>query len=239
LQAEETSDKPAPKFAALDTLSDSEEAEMDFSDDSDEEARPRKRRALGSDGQTDSSVLLLPPTPTPKWSNPDPYTVLPPPDETQHKRVDVVKLIRKARLANAAPSKQNDAVVDNQDFISLGMVDPSSGAGSKESEDSENKAPDNAPKGPRGMEIKGNATKRTRDEQQPKGYSPKLGKPQRRYNSDASILHDWRPMPGQNPSPWLVDTVPHLNPASRYVFQPLILLETIMVNEVKIDCITK
>ncbi|KAJ5663990.1 hypothetical protein N7507_004721 [Penicillium longicatenatum] len=215
LQAEETSDKPAPKFAALDTLSDSEEAEMDFSDDSDEEARPRKRRALGSDGQTDSSVLLLPPTPTPKWSNPDPYTVLPPPDETQHKRVDVVKLIRKARLANAAPSKQNDAVVDNQDFISLGMVDPSSGAGSKESEDSENKAPDNAPKGPRGMEIKGTATKRTRDEQQPKGYSPKLGKPQRRYNSDASILHDWRPMPGQNPSPWLVDTIPHLNPASR------------------------
>ncbi|KAJ6109528.1 hypothetical protein N7486_001763 [Penicillium sp. IBT 16267x] len=215
LQAEEASDKPALKFAALDTLSDSEEAEMDFSDDSDEEARPRKRRALGSDGQNDSSVLLLPPAPTPKWSNPDPYTALPPPDESQHKRVDVVKLIRKARLANTAPSKHNDAVVDNQDFISLGMMDGSTGAGSMESEEHENRAPDNAPKGPRGMEIKGAATKRARDEQQPKGYSPKIGKPQRRFNSDASILYDWRPLPGQNSSPWLAATVPHLNPASR------------------------
>ncbi|KAJ5553170.1 hypothetical protein N7494_002548 [Penicillium frequentans] len=215
LQGDEASDKPVLKFAALDTLSDSEEAEMDFSDDSDEEARPRKRRALGSDGQNDSSVLLLPPAPTSKWSNPDPYTALPPPDESQHKRVDVVKLIRKARLANAAPSKQNDAVVDNQDFISLGMIDGSTGAGSKESEDSENRAPENAPKGPRGMEIKGAATKRARDEDQPKGYSPKIGKPQRRYNSDASILSDWRPLPGQNPAPWMADVHPNLNPAAR------------------------
>ncbi|KAJ5752481.1 topoisomerase family protein TRF4 [Penicillium odoratum] len=215
LLAEDASEKPALKFASLDALSDSEEAEMDFSD-SDEEARPRKKRALGADGN--DSPVELPPTPPPKWSNPDPYTALPPPDESQHKRVDMVKLIRKARLANATQAKQNDAVVDNQDFISLGMPDAASGQKSNEpnkpeNEVPENSAPENAPKGPKGMEakgieIKGTALKRARSGQI-------KGKPVPKHNSDCSIISEWRALPNQNSTPWLSTNTPHLNPAAR------------------------
>ncbi|KAL9026878.1 MAG: hypothetical protein Q9196_004522 [Gyalolechia fulgens] len=56
----------------------------------------------------------------PKWSNPDPYTVLPPVDESQRKRKDVVKIIRKARIAaEKAPATANQ-VAANDDFISFG-----------------------------------------------------------------------------------------------------------------------
>ena len=57
--------------------------------------------------------------PPPKWSNPDPYTVLPPPDESQKKRKDVVKLIRRARIATEQDVGRSNALVDNDDFISL------------------------------------------------------------------------------------------------------------------------
>lgn len=193
--------KPGFKFASLDALSDSEEAEMDFSEDSDDENRPRKKRAVGFDGQESPKTTPLATAPTPKWSNPDPYTALPPPDQNGlHKRVDVVKLIRKARLDNNA-SKQNNAVAENHDFISLGAFEEP-----KETvEISNGKAPDNAPKGPKNMDIKeSGATKRTRDDE-PKGFSTKLGKPQRRYNSDGSILQSWRPYAQQDSSPWMLN----------------------------------
>ncbi|KAJ5915473.1 topoisomerase family protein TRF4 [Penicillium verhagenii] len=212
LQAEDGSGKPALKFASLNSLSDSEEAEMDFSEDSDEEHRPRKKRAVGIDGhESPVSLPLPPPIPTPKWSNPDPYTALPPPDESQHKRVDFVKLIRKARLASSGEAKQNTAVVDNEDFISLGTMNQSAG-----SEETENKAPENAPRGPRGMEIKGAATKRGRDEQStnfPTRFQ--VGKPKAKFNSNGSILRDWLPSDGQNPTPWLSKTEQSKNPSTR------------------------
>ncbi|KAJ5449877.1 uncharacterized protein N7458_006326 [Penicillium daleae] len=212
----ETGPKPAPKFASLDDLSDSEEAEMDLSDDeeSESEARPRKKRVVALDGNVESAQPILaaipaPAPPAPKWSNPDPYTSLPPPDESQHKRVDVVKLIRKARLAAApAQPKVNDAVVDNVDFISLGAV----GDDTKP----ENQPPKNAPKGPKGMEIKESAAasrKRTRDDL-PKPLTTKTGKPLRRFKMDASILDDWMPLEDQNPTPWINSVTP-LNVATR------------------------
>lgn len=211
----ETGPKPAPKFASLDALSDSEEAEMDLSDDeeSDSEARPRKKRVVSLDGNVDSAQPILaaipaPAPPPPKWSNPDPYTALPPPDESQHKRVDVVKLIRKARLAAAQP-KANDAVVDNLDFISLGAI-------GDDAIKPENEPPKNAPKGPKGMEIKESAAasrKRTRDDQ-PKPLTTKTGKPLRRFKMDASILDDWMPLKDQHPTPWS-DSVTSMNVATR------------------------
>lgn len=217
----ETGPKPAPRFVSVNDLSDSEEAEMDLSDDdeSDSEARPRKKRVVALDGNVDSAQPILAgipaptpaPPPKPKWSNPDPYTALPPPDESQHKRVDVVKLIRKARLAAAQP-KANDAVVDNVDFISLGGLGDDAGAPVKP----ESQAPQNAPKGPKGMEIKESAAasrKRTRDDQ-PKPLTTKTGKPLRRFKMDGSILDDWMPLKDQNPTPW-IDTMTSLNPATR------------------------
>ncbi|EPS25926.1 hypothetical protein PDE_00862 [Penicillium oxalicum 114-2] len=218
----ESEPKPAPKFASLEDLSDSEEAEMELSDDgdSDAEARPRKKRVVDAAGEEESAEPLLasiptpaPDPPQPKWSNPDPYTALPPPDESQHKRIDVVKLIRKARLA-ATPTepKVKDAVVDNDDFISLGAFGDDAGTSKKP----ENEPPSNAPMGPRGSESRESAAasrKRTRDDQ-PKPLTTKTGKPLRRFKMDGSILDEWLPFRDQNATPWM-DHLPSLNVAAR------------------------
>lgn len=194
----EDQNKAAPKFASLADLTDSEEEEMSVSEDSeDEDSRPRKRRAIASESK--DSTPPPPPPPAPKWSNPDPYTALPPPDESQHKRVDVVKLIRKAKLQNSMGEAIKDAVTDNDDFISLGPAPETS---------NESQAPDNAPKGPKSMEHQPPSllsAKRTRDDEN-KGVSFKTGKPKARFMDDGSILYQWRAFSGQNDTPWMSQT---------------------------------
>ena len=59
----------------------------------------------------------------PKWSNPEYYTALPPPDESQRKKRDVVKLIRKARVAIEKTISSTNEVAANDDFISFDMGD--------------------------------------------------------------------------------------------------------------------
>ncbi|KAJ5269225.1 hypothetical protein N7505_004983 [Penicillium chrysogenum] len=188
--------KPEFRFAPLSALSDSEEAEMDMSDESDAE-RPRKRRALALDGPQETAPA---PPPVPKWSNPDPYTALPPPAETTNKRVDVVKLIRKARLDVAPKTDETDAVKQNSDFISLGM--------GFETEVSESNAPENAPKGPKAQEALDPAIasrKRTRGDEL-KGYSRKTGKPASRFNYDGSVIDQWKPLSPETGTPWFEGT---------------------------------
>ena len=75
---------------------------------------PLKRRALGPDKNGFKEDIV------PKWSNPDPYTVLPPVDESQRKRKDVVKIIRKARIVSDKEITVQSQVVSNADFISFG-----------------------------------------------------------------------------------------------------------------------
>ncbi|KAJ5716825.1 hypothetical protein N7488_002471 [Penicillium malachiteum] len=229
LQAEH-GEKPALKFASLDALSNSEEAEMEFSDDSDEDARPRKKRNIGSGLGTDGVVLAVPAEPPkPKWSNPDPYTALPPPDES-HKRVDVIQLIRKARLANITNTPQSKAVVANEDFISLGMSNENKKEDRQQSQSApvdapkgprglpplasrvEPRAPQHVPNGPMGLEVRGTATKRTRDDE-PKGISPRQGKPKTKFNRDGSVHQEWRPRSGQNCTPWLESVTPASGPS--------------------------
>jgi len=106
--AQDTEDK----FRRLDELTDSEESDMEHSEDEDEGAHRSKRARLEPVGNAVSDEVR------PKWSDPNPYTSLPPPSETTGKRVDVVKLIRKAR--NTALAKQ-DAGTDSEDFISFDM----------------------------------------------------------------------------------------------------------------------
>ena len=53
----------------------------------------------------------------PKWSNPDPYTSLPPPDESKGKRKDVVKMIRKAKVSQEKNAGAKPFVVE--EFISF------------------------------------------------------------------------------------------------------------------------
>ena len=214
---------------------------------------PTKRRALTSNSKTQDG------TNEPKWSNPDPYTVLPPVDEASRKRKDVVKLIRKARKDAEETAAEHNQVTANDDFISFGVDDDkevtteyvvggggvSLGAsaaapsaprdvshlrnlhGQKLSEGPEvpiqtasanNVGPIPCPAHPdskvleeivldfgrsnnqhvpayRGDENLGNR-KRTHDDAI-KGSKKNVA------HNNGSILHDWRPVPGMDPVPWL------------------------------------
>lgn len=85
---------------------------VDDSDDSEDE-HPRAKRARVKSKSPE-------PPAKPKWSNPDPYTVLPPPDESQTKKKDVVKLIRKAKVEATKPAA---TASEGADFISLNFDD--------------------------------------------------------------------------------------------------------------------
>jgi non-canonical poly(A) RNA polymerase PAPD5/7 len=109
------------KYKAVEDMSDSEEEEMDLSNSDDEDTnQPRKKQARTTTKAADGDTV-------PRWSNPDPYTVLPPIDASERKKKDVVKLIRKARVTNSAENAaKTDAAAD--DFISLDFGDEEFGA---------------------------------------------------------------------------------------------------------------
>lgn len=200
-------EQPAMKFAPVENLSDSEEADMDVSSsDNDDASHPRKKRALDSDNKPASEPAPAPPAP--KWSNPDPYTVLPPPDESSGKKVDVVKLIRKARnAASAQQQTKKDAVVDNEDFISFG--------GLVDEEKAQYKPPEGAPSGPRSHgESAVGSRKRTYDDEM-KGLSKKTGKPLSKYYSDGSIIDEWKRRPTESGTPWFSQTEASLHLSAR------------------------
>lgn len=103
------------RFKALGDLSDSDEADMSVSEDENESEQPKKKQARMVSKAADGDSV-------PRWSNPDPYTALPPPDESQRKKKDVVKLIRKARNTdNSDGVKKVEAETD--DFISFDFGD--------------------------------------------------------------------------------------------------------------------
>ncbi|RMZ76597.1 hypothetical protein DV738_g4871, partial [Chaetothyriales sp. CBS 135597] len=98
------------KFRSLADLTDSEEDNMVESDD---DAPPAKRmKPVGTADPTGTNPS------TPKWSNPDPYTALPPPTETTGKRIGVINLIRKAKIDDTDKTDSPD-ISRNDDFISL------------------------------------------------------------------------------------------------------------------------
>ncbi|OKL64171.1 hypothetical protein UA08_00721 [Talaromyces atroroseus] len=185
-------DKLQLKFAHPDELTDSDEADMEESsseDDDSDSNPPRKKRAV----QPAPTAAVVPP----KWSNPDPYTALPPPDETQTKRPDFVKLIRKARIAAASgPLTGGDAVTTNEDFISFGTED--------DDLVDENLPPVNAPSGPKNnkqrVEDVGAGKKRTRDDQV-KVFTGKFGKVG--FTPQGDIISVWKARPSDNQTPWL------------------------------------
>ncbi|KAM0254489.1 hypothetical protein ACHAQJ_006707 [Trichoderma viride] len=104
------------KFRDLDELSDDDELDMDISSrssQSDTEEPSKKRVRTAAIDETANA--------TPKWSNPDPYTALPCPDEATRKKRDVVKLIRKARLEDS--SNKLAASTEAEDFLSFDLSD--------------------------------------------------------------------------------------------------------------------
>lgn len=110
-------------YRDVDELSDSDEIEMDISDDSNSDvAEPATKRA-----RTTAPIATKSEQDVPKWSNPDPYTVLPPPDESARKKKDMVQLIRKARVESEA--KKPAAQIEGLDFISCDFGDDLDEAG--------------------------------------------------------------------------------------------------------------
>jgi non-canonical poly(A) RNA polymerase PAPD5/7 len=88
------------------------EADMDMSA-SEQSGDPPDRKRVKRATDVDVSDV-------PKWSNPDPYTALPPPDESRVKKRDVVKLIRKSKVAaNILPNASQNAIAENADFVSF------------------------------------------------------------------------------------------------------------------------
>ncbi|KAH0556178.1 hypothetical protein GP486_005890 [Trichoglossum hirsutum] len=160
------------KFIALDDLSDSDEQDMEFDSPSDRESTsglqaksdeleeneqttpgvgepPRKKHARTANGVQQASNTNLP-----KWSNPDPYTVLPPTEETQKKKKDVVKLIRKARVSSKK-EEMNNSIVGNDDFISFNFEDDEEEQSGSESSHSRSDSGvvAGAPTGPRSSHV--------------------------------------------------------------------------------------
>ena len=126
------------RFMAAEDVSDSDEENMDESDSEPEASKANLVTPSIGDGSHDiSEGSLEPPSKRralatifdtaqdrasePKWSNPDPYTVLPPVDEVSRKRKDVVKLIRKARKEAEEIAEEHSQVAANDDFISFGL----------------------------------------------------------------------------------------------------------------------
>jgi len=174
------------KFRDVDNLTDSEEEEMDedVSDDEDN-SRAKRRKIVQTDGNAESTV---------KWSNPDPYTSLPPPMETTGTRVDVVKLIRKARNESMA---QNTTFADQNDFISFDTID-----------DDQFAPPSNAPAGPKADARSQPDTstagptlgKRKRAEYE---RDTLIGPPNRQFHASCAVLAAWRATRHDSPTPWL------------------------------------
>ena len=134
------------RFRDVRDMSDSEEEAMMESDTESNHAESTnlaKGASLGTQAPTQEAQA-----PT-KWSNPEPYTALPPTQDISRKKKDVVKMIRKARLAakDIDPLKQ---VARNDDFISLDFLDEEA---SKSDDDKAelSKPPPNAPSGPRSL----------------------------------------------------------------------------------------
>lgn len=96
-------------YRAFDQLSDSDEADMDMSDSDNESAEPTAKRARTTDKESGGDSA-------PKWSNPDPYTALPPTEDSDKKKKDMVQLIRKARVS-AAQGPRTSLPADDEDFI--------------------------------------------------------------------------------------------------------------------------
>lgn len=82
---------------------------------------PRKRARVGA--VTEHAA--------PKWSNPDPYTALPPPETLGAPKKDIVQVIRKAKVD--AQNNSSKPVQESADFISFDDLDDDASASEEES----------------------------------------------------------------------------------------------------------
>jgi len=109
-QLEGMNNERTARFKYLDLDSDIDLADSS-SRDHDESDGPRKRAKVDTPQEQ----------PKPKWSNPDPYTALPPPDCLGAPKRDIVQMIRKAKVETGPKAEEATAVKENADFISFSL----------------------------------------------------------------------------------------------------------------------
>ncbi|CZT15993.1 uncharacterized protein RCC_01833 [Ramularia collo-cygni] len=90
----------------------SDEEEDAASTGGDNDEPPSTKRNKTTTARADASSA-------PKWSNPDPYTVLPPTDMSMAPKKDIVQTIRKAKVEAANKASSANAIKENVDFISF------------------------------------------------------------------------------------------------------------------------
>lgn len=172
------------KFRQVDDLTDSGEESMDVSQsDGDEEQPPIKRLRSG-----------------PSWSNPDPYTVLPPVTEAQKKKKDVVKLIRRSRVTPTVSQLTPTTPANGDDFISLDMVDDHA----DDLREERNEPPTNAPTGPKSQppDPSTQLGKRKRDAFDDVSKLPPRAKKGARLHQGGRIVEEWKGLKFDSSTPW-------------------------------------
>lgn len=130
------------KFRDLDEITDDDEQDMDEStsdsgSSSSDTGEPARKKARITQKEEPAAEVA-------KWSNPDPYTALPCPDDSLKKKRDVVKLIRKARVEEDNKDKLANPG-DAEDFISFDLTEDDDDETSEESADETPKPPRDSP----------------------------------------------------------------------------------------------
>lgn len=173
------------RFRDINNLTDSEEEPMD--EDSDDEDGPSKRRKLN-----DRDVTTIE---KPKWSNPDPYTALPPASESTSKPINFVKLIRKARNEHSAPQTPTAEENDFISFDDFGDMDTDPPSDAPTGPKSDLFATANAGLNPVGPVL--GKRKREKDEERLMGS---VGRSQ--FHANGIVLAEWRTKSDISPTPW-------------------------------------
>jgi non-canonical poly(A) RNA polymerase PAPD5/7 len=174
------------RFHNPDDMSDDDETDMEVeTDNSDSEGNAKAARTQVNRADGDS---------VPKWSNPDPYTVLPPPEETTGKKTDFVKLIRKAKNQEAEKALGHNSVAANDDFISFG------------DEDDAGEAVQGSMSEFAHIESIVNKQQAAVAEHQ----APRSAKTNnKRKATVGGVVQEWLPLPNSDPTPWLPSSEPY------------------------------
>ncbi|KAL9092598.1 MAG: hypothetical protein Q9165_004402 [Trypethelium subeluteriae] len=216
------------RFKTLENISQSEESMAEDSDENDgaSDIEPqRKKVARGNDEPSRDSGNSVP-----KWSNPDPYTALPPPDESKGKKTDVVKMIRKARIVQEKTDSVKPSVAE--DFISFNFdKDDGQVSEATDTEDQENGGVPIRPPTTGDLSFAPSVKDLPRWNMDPTAYVPKIalssvsrysldevikpreseqppGQPSKKRKRvaglDGSLLTDWMAKDAMTAKPWCV-----------------------------------
>lgn len=182
-----------------------------ISDSSDDESDSESDSSSRSDsGQADGSSRKRVKTSqdadvaVPKWSNPDPYSVLPPTDMGIGPKKDIVQVIRKSKLEASAPDASTNAVKENVDFISFDFGDD----GENDSDESDGGIALDDGFGPPPAPPTGLVMPSDNELMDTYARDFKGSKRKRDFASSdlpRDVVYEWQPIPGANPTPWRSD----------------------------------